>query len=286
MKRPSIQFASVNDLLGAPTDDITEIPTEQISAFSQHPFKVLDNSEMEKLIESIRENGVLNPVIVRQRGADYEMISGHRRLHAAKIAGLKELPAIIKNMSDDEAVIAMVDSNLQRERLLPSERAWSLRLKTEAVKRQGKRTDLTSGNDCQKLNIADIGEELGVKERQVRNYIRLTYLILELLQMVDNNRLTFVAAVEISFFDKNDQGAIYEYLQHHKLSLKQIKTLREYVKNGGRLEDIETLLSETRTVKRKFVMKEKSIRKYFPDDYTTEQIEKTITELLEQWRRK
>lgn len=283
MKRPSIQFASVNDLLGAPTDDITEIPTEQISAFSQHPFKVLDNSEMEKLIESIRENGVLNPVIVRQRGADYEMISGHRRLHAAKIAGLKELPAIIKNMSDDEAVIAMVDSNLQRERLLPSERAWSLRLKTEAVKRQGKRTDLTSGNDCQKLNIA---EEFGVKERQVRNYIRLTYLTDELMQMVDDNRLTFVIAVEVSFFKERDQRTIYEYLQHHKLSLKQIKTLREYVKTGDVLEDIETLLSESKPIKRKFILKEKSIRKYFPDDYTTEQIEKTITDLLEQWSKK
>lgn len=283
MKRPSIQFASVNDLLGAPTDDITEIPIEQISAFSQHPFKVLDNSEMEKLIESIRENGVLNPVIVRQRGADYEMISGHRRLHAAKIVGLKELPAIVKNMSDDEAVIAMVDSNLQRERFLPSERAWSLRLKTEAVKRQGKRTDLTSGNDCQKLNIA---EEFGVKERQIRNYIRLTYLTDELLQMVDENRLTFVIAVETSFFEEQNQRIIYEYLQKHKLSLKQVKILREHINNGESLKDIDTLLSETRPAKRKFVMKEKSIRKYFPDDYTSEQIEMIITELLEQWSRK
>lgn len=283
MKRPSIQFASVNDLLGAPSEDITEIPVDRIAAFSQHPFKVQDNYEMEKLTESIRENGVLNPIIVRQKGMDYEMISGHRRLHAAKIAGLKELPAIIKNLSDDEAVIAMIDSNLQREKLLPSERAWSLRLKTEAVKRQGKRTDLTSGNDCQKLNIAD---EFGVKERQVRNYIRLTYLTEELLQMVDDNRLTFVIAVEISFFEEHDQRILYEYLQNHKLSLKQIKTLREHVGNGNSMEDIEILLSETRPIKRKFIMKEKSIRKYFPDDYTSEQIEKTITELLEKWSRR
>ena len=283
MKRPSIQFASVNDLLGAPSEDITEIPVDRITAFSQHPFKVLDNYEMEKLTESIRENGVLNPIIVRQKGMDYEMISGHRRLHAAKIAGLTEVPAIIKELSDDEAMIAMIDSNLQREKLLPSERAWSLRLKTEAVKRQGKRTDLTSGNDCQKLNIA---EEFGVKERQIRNYIRLTYLTDELLQMVDENRLTFVIAVETSFFEEQNQRIIYEYLQKHKLSLKQVKILREHINNGESLKDIDTLLSETRPAKRKFVMKEKSIRKYFPDDYTSEQIEMIITELLEQWSRK
>lgn len=285
MNRPKIQFSSVNELLGAPEDDITDIPIEKIHAFRQHPFKVLDDEAMEKLTESIAQAGVLNPIIVRRVPEGYETISGHRRLHASVLAGLSTIPAIIKDMTDDEAVIAMIDSNIQREKLLPSERAWALRLKLEAVKRQGQRNDLTSGNDCQKLRAADVGEGFGVKERQVRNYIRLTYLTEELLQMVDESKLTFVVAVEISFFEKADQQAIYEYLQSHKLALKQMKVLREYVETGDQLsvEDIDILLSEAKPIKRKFVMKEKAIQKYFPENYTSEQIEKTIIQLLEQW---
>ena len=174
-----IKLQSVDELLGVPEIAGTqEIEIGRISPFPNHPFKVLDDEKMDILVDSIRENGILNPVIVRpDKSGNYEMISGHRRLHAAGIVGLKKVPAIVKEMTDDEATIIMVDANVQREEILPSERAFSLKMKMDAMRRQGKRSDLTSGNDCQKWSSDELGESVGLKGRQVRNYIRLTYLI-------------------------------------------------------------------------------------------------------------
>ena len=190
-KREKIHFASVDELLGAPnlTGEGTEmLKLESIHSFKNHPFKVIDDDKMSELKESIKVNGILSPVLVRPDGkGGYEMISGHRRMHAASMLGLDMIPAIVKEMSDDEAVIVMVDSNVQREEILPSERAFSLKMKMDALKRQGKRTDLeeTSGTECQKLTGDQVGESFGLKDRQVRKYVKLTDLSPELMRMVD-----------------------------------------------------------------------------------------------------
>ena len=214
-KRERIHFESVEEILGAPVikDGTTEIKVEQIMPFENHPFKVLDDDKMTELVESIKLNGVITPVLVRPDDeGGYEMISGHRRLHAAKLAGLKTIPAIIKEMTDDEAVIAMVDGNVQREEILPSERAWSLKMKMDAMRRQGARSDLTSDHDDRKSSTAElVGEGMGLGEAQVRRYVRLTNLIPELLEMVDEKKLTFVQAIDIALFDKEIQQWIYEY---------------------------------------------------------------------------
>ena len=204
-----IKLQSVDELLGVPEIAGTqEIEIGRIHSFPNHPFKVLDDDKMESLVDSIREYGILNPVIVRpDQTGDYEMISGHRRLHAAGIVGLVKIPAIVKEMSDDEAIIKMVDANIQREEILPSERAWSLKMKMDAMRRQGCRTDLTCGTEFHKLNNEDrktreiIGNESGMTGRQVTKYIRLTELIPEILDLTDEKRITLAMAVDISYFD-------------------------------------------------------------------------------------
>ncbi|WP_418763537.1 ParB/RepB/Spo0J family partition protein, partial [Enterocloster sp.] len=210
-----IKLQSVDELLGVPEISGTqEIEIARIHEFPNHPFKVLDDERMDLLVDSIRENGILNPVIVRpDQNGDYEMISGHRRLHAAGIAGLQKIPAIVKEMSDDEAIIKMVDANIQREEILPSERAFSLKMKMDAMRRQGSRSDLTSGNDCQKWSSDEIGETVGLKGRQVRNYIRLTYLIPEILDMVDQKKIQFVSAVDLSYLEEQIQKWVFEYIK-------------------------------------------------------------------------
>ena len=189
-----IKLQSVDELLGVPEIAGTqEIELGRIHSFPNHPFKVLDDEKMDTLVESIRENGILNPVIVRpDKNGDYEMISGHRRLHAAGIVGLKKVPAIVKEMSDDEAIIKMVDANIQREEILPSERAFSFKMKMEALSRQGQRNDLTSGHNVPKLTTDEIGEENGMSGRQVKRYIRLTELIPELLDCTDSKKIGLV----------------------------------------------------------------------------------------------
>ena len=215
-----IKLQSVDELLGVPEIAGTqEIEIGRIHAFPNHPFKVLDDEKMDTLVDSIRENGILNPVIVRpDQSGNYEMISGHRRLHAAKIVGLKKVPAIVKEMSDDEAIIKMVDANIQREEILPSERAFSLKMKMDAMRRQGARVDIdgTCGNDCHKSGIktADIvGDTVGLKGRQVRNYVRLTYLIPEVLEMVDQGKIQFVPAVDLSYLDDQVQNGFLNMLR-------------------------------------------------------------------------
>ncbi len=228
-----LKLTTVEELLGVPaTESSTEIDVDMIHVFKNHPFKVLDDEKMSDLVESIRVNGILSPVLVRPDGEDsYEMISGHRRMHAAKIVGLTMIPAIVREMSDDEAIVYMVDSNIQREELLPSEKAFAFKMKMDAMNRQGKRGDLTFGHDVQKWSHQTIGADSGFSGRQVQRYIRLTELIPELLDMVDSKRLQFTAGVEISYIDKEIQQwmvMIIQIEQDRKLFVPRSKRKELY----------------------------------------------------------
>ena len=233
-KRPGqkITMTSIDELLCVPdTEGTIDIDVEAIYPFDNHPFKVIDDERMEELTESIRANGVITPVLVRPDDeGTYEMISGHRRLRAAKRAGLRKIPAIIKEMTDDEATIAMVDGNIQREEILPSEKAFAFKMKLDAIKRQGKRSDLTSAHNERRLEAADIvGEESGCSHAQVRRYVRLTELIPKLLDMVDEKRLALAMAVELSYFSRNVQQWLYEYIKENgMIKQEQIMELRQY----------------------------------------------------------
>ena len=218
-----IKLTSIDELLGVVNEESAmEIEINRIHAFKDHPFKVLDDEKMADLIESVKGNGVLTPVLLRSDGEDgYEMISGHRRMHAAAIAGLETIPAIVRELSDDDAVIAMVDANIQREELLPSEKGFAYKMKLDAIKRQGKRVDLTCGHNGHKLgkkSREELGEQVGESARNVQRYIRLTELIPELLDMVDAKKLNFTIAVDISYIEKEIQKWIYEYIRDRALS--------------------------------------------------------------------
>lgn len=291
-----IKLQSVDELLGVPEIAGTqEIEIERIHSFPNHPFKVIDDEKMDSLVESIRENGILNPVIVRPgKDGDYEMISGHRRLHAAEIAGLEKVPAIVKEMSDDEAIIKMVDANIQREEILPSERAFSFKMKMEAMRRQGTRVDIdgTCGNHCHKLGekTADIvGNTIGLKGRQVRNYIRLTYLIPELLEMIDIKKLQFVIGVDISYLDEKIQKWVYEYYRENGfLKPIQIEALRNYSNlSSANQFSVISIMNDAlpkKSTGTKISFSEKKLNQYFPSHYSTKEREKIIIQLLERWR--
>ena len=285
-----IKLQSVDELLGVPEIAGTqEIEIGRIHSFPNHPFKVLDDDKMETLVDSIRENGILNPVIVRpDQTGDYEMISGHRRLHAAGIVGLVKIPAIVKEMSDDEAIIKMVDANIQREEILPSERAWSLKMKMDAMRRQGCRTDLTCGTECQKLSSDEVGEAFGLKGRQVRNYVRLTELIAELMEYVDQKKIPITLAVVISYFDEQVQKWIYEYRKDNGfLKPVQIAALKEQpnLANTTQYHVISILNGALpqKSSSAKVSLSEKKLDKYFPPHYSAKQREDVIIQLLEQW---
>jgi ParB family chromosome partitioning protein len=293
VKREKIHFASVEELLGAPAltgEGTEEIKIEDIYPFPNHPFKVVDDEKMEDLVKSISLNGVLTPVIVRSdKKGKYEMISGHRRLHAAGLAGLKVVPAVVKELDDDEAVIAMVDSNVQREEVLPSERAFSLKMKMEHMKHQGKRTDLTSDQNGPTLSSWKIGEDIGISGTQVKRYIRLTELIPELLELVDSKRIGFTMAVDISFFDKDIQTWLYEYFKQNGF-LKPVQI--EALKNCDNIENmtqfvmnqrLNEALPETNKSK-KVTFSERKLDKYFPPHYSAKQREMVIISLLEKWQ--
>lgn len=291
VKREKIHFASVDELLGVPEiiNGTEEIEIDRIHPFKDHPFKVLDDDRMNDLVESIKENGVLSPVLVRSDDmAGYEMISGHRRLHAAKRAGLDRIPAIVKELNNDEAVIAMVDSNVQREEILPSERAWSLKMKREAISKQGERNDLTSGTQCQKLSAEAVGEVFGLKERQVRKYIKLTELRPEILEMVDEKKLTVNFAVELAYFDQTVQQWLMNYRkQYGVLMPEQLAGLKAKINeielSEQMVENILNVSIPKVKVTRDVSLKEKQLNKYFPEDYSAKQREQIIIELLEQW---
>lgn len=288
-----LKLTTVEELLGVPaTESSTEIDVDMIHVFKNHPFKVLDDEKMSDLVESIRVNGILSPVLVRPDGEDsYEMISGHRRMHAAKNVGLTMIPAIVREMSDDEAVIYMVDSNIQREELLPSEKAFAFKMKLDAMKRQGKRTDLTSDQNVQKFQTSrdSLASEFGISGPQISRYIRLTELIPDLLELVDNKRLQMTAAVEISYVDKEIQQWICEYIHENgNVKQNQIVILRQELLNGAitqsQLIDILNENAIGRIPKKKVTLSEKKLSQYFPPHYTSAEMEKVIVELLTNWK--
>ena len=286
----------VDELLGVPEIAGTqEIEIERIHAFPNHPFKVLDDEKMDTLVDSIRENGILNPVIVRpDQSGNYEMISGHRRLHAAKIVGLKKVPAIVKEMSDDEAIIKMVDANIQREEILPSERAFSFKMKMEAMSRQGSRVDLTCGTefhksgDINKKTRETIGDEAGMTGRQVTKYIRLTELIPELLDYVDIKKITIAMAVDLSYLDEQVQKRVYEYFKENGfLKPVQVEALKNYPNLSNVTQfSVISIMNDAlpkKSKESKLSFSAKKLDKYFPPQYSTKERENIIIQLLEQW---
>ena len=288
-----IKLASIDELLGVVNEESAmEIEISKIHPFKNHPFKVLDDEKMQDLVESVKINGVLTPVLLRMdENEDYEMVSGHRRMHAAQLAGLTTIPAIVRELSDDDAIVAMVDANIQREELLPSEKAFAYKMKLDAMKSQGIRTDLTcvqnehkSGKKSREL----LGEQVGISSVQVTRYIRLTELIPELLDLVDNKKLQFTVAVDISYIDKEVQGWIYEYIcDTGFIKPKQIAALRNQL-NDGPINQIQMLsifnnCVMAKKVSRSLTFSEKKLTKYFPDDYTAKDMEQIIESLLEKW---
>lgn len=288
-----IKLASIDELLGVVNEESAmEIEISKIHPFKNHPFKVLDDEKMQDLVESVKINGVLTPVLLRMdENEDYEMVSGHRRMHAAQLAGLTTIPAIVRELSDDDAIVAMVDANIQREELLPSEKAFAYKMKLDAMKRQGIRTDLTcvqnehkSGKKSREL----LGEQVGISSVQVTRYIRLTELIPKLLDLVDNKKLQFTVAVDISYIDKEVQGWIYEYIcDTGFIKPKQIAALRNQL-NDGPINQIQMLsifnnCVMAKKVSRSLTFSEKKLTKYFPDDYTAKDMEQVIESLLERW---
>ena len=274
-------------------EQVQQIPIGELFPFKNHPFKVLDDESMQRTVESVEQYGVLSPLIARPRPeGGYEIISGHRRQHAAQLAGLDTLPVIVRQMSDDAAVILMVDSNLQREHILPSERAFAYKMKLDALKNQGARSDLTSGQIVQKskLSIERVAEDAGEGYKTVQRFIRLTNLIPELLDMVDEKKISFNPAVELSYLDEAQQRDFLEAMQdtQNAPSLSQAQRLKKLAQEGHFSYDVAFAVmgEEKKDELDKVVIKNDTLRKYFPRSYTPKQMEDTIIKLLEQWQRK
>ena len=274
-------------------EQVQQIPIGELFPFKNHPFKVLDDEAMQRTVESVEQYGVLSPLIARPRPeGGYEIISGHRRQHAAQLAGLDALPVIVREMSDDAAVILMVDSNLQRENILPSERAFAYKMKLEAIKNQGARSDLTSGQIVQKskLSIERVAEDAGEGYKTVQRFIRLTNLIPELLDMVDEKKIAFNPAVELSYLDEAQQRDFLEAMSdtQNAPSLSQAQRLKKLAQEGHFSYDVAFAVmgEEKKDELDKVVIKNDTLRKYFPRSYTPKQMEDTIIKLLEQWQRK
>lgn len=274
-------------------EQVQQIPIEELFPFKNHPFKVLDDESMQRTVESVEQYGVLSPLIARPRPeGGYEIISGHRRQHAAQLAGLENLPVIVRQMDDDAAVLLMVDSNLQRENILPSERAFAYKMKLEAIKNQGARSDLTSGQIVQKskLSIERVAEDAGEGYKTVQRFIRLTNLIPELLDMVDEKKIAFNPAVELSYLDEAQQRDFLEAMNdtQNAPSLSQAQRLKKLAQEGHFSYDVAFAVmgEEKKDELDKVVIKNDTLRKYFPRSYTPKQMEDTIIKLLEQWQRK
>ena len=272
-------------------EQVQQIPIGELFPFKDHPFKVLDDESMQRTVESVEQYGVLSPLIARPRPeGGYEIISGHRRQHAAQLAGLDALPVIVRNMDDDAAVLLMVDSNLQRETILPSERAFAYKMKLEALKNQGARSDLTSVQVAPKLSTEKIGEEVGMSKDNVKRYIRLTNLVPELLDMVDEKKIAFNPAVELSYLDESQQRDFLEAMNdtQNAPSLSQAQRLKKLAQEGHFSYDVAFAVmgEEKKDELDKVVIKNDTLRKYFPRSYTPKQMEDTIIKLLEQWQRK
>ena len=275
------------------TEQIQQIPITDLYPFKNHPFKVLDDEAMQRTVESVAQFGVLAPLVVRPREeGGYEIISGHRRQHAAELAGLKTLPVIVRNMGDEQAVIQMVDSNLQRESILPSERAFAYKMKLEAIKNQGARSDLTSGQIVQKskLSIEKVAEDAGEGYKTVQRFIRLTNLIPELLDLVDQKKISFNPAVELSYLTDAEQRDFFEAMQdtQNAPSLSQAQRIKKLSQEGQcSYEAIFDIMGEEKKAEMdRVTIKNDVLRKYFPKSYTPKQMEDTILKLLEQWQKK
>lgn len=267
------------------------MPLSDLHPFEGHPFKVLDDELMEQTVESIKQIGVVSPLIVRPDPEDgFEILSGHRRLHAAQLAGLETVPVIVKEMDDDAAIIFMVDSNLQRENILPSERAFSYKMKLEAMKHQGERGDLTSAQVGPKSWAAQVvAEEAGDSKSQVKRYIRLTNLIPEILDMVDEKKIAFNPAVELSYLKPSEQKEFLEAMDYAQASpsLSQAQRLKKLSQEGGcTLDAMCEVMNEIKKDELDHVtIKNEVLRKYFPKSYTPKQMQDTIIRLLEKWQR-
>ena len=274
-------------------EQVQQIPIDALHPFTNHPFKVLDDEAMTRTVESIAQYGVLAPLIARPRpdGDGYEIISGHRRQYAAKLAGLETLPVIVRQMSDDAAVILMVDSNLQREHILPSERALAYKMKLEAIKNQGARSDLTSPQVAAKFRSDDaVAKDQGISGDTVRRYIRLTNLIPELLDMVDEKKISFNPAVELSYLDESQQRDFLEAMEdtQNAPSLSQAQQLKKMAQQGELSYEkaFDVMGQEKRSEKDTVTIKNETLRKYFPRSYTPKQMEEKIIQLLDAWQKK
>ena len=274
-------------------EQVQQIPIDALHPFTNHPFKVLDDEAMTRTVESIAQYGVLAPLIARPRpdGDGYEIISGHRRQYAAKLAGLETLPVIVRNMDDDAAVLLMVDSNLQRETILPSERAFAYKMKLEALKNQGARSDLTSSQIGTKLRADEkVAQDLGESRNQVQRFIRLTNLIPELLDMVDEKKISFNPAVELSYLDESQQRDFLEAMNdtQNAPSLSQAQQLKKIAQQGefSYEKAFDVMGQEKKSEKDTVTIKNETLRKYFPRSYTPKQMEEKIIQLLDVWQKK
>ena len=274
-------------------EQVQQIPIDDLHPFTNHPFKVLDDEAMTRTVESIAQYGVLAPLIARPRpdGDGYEIISGHRRQYAAKLAGLDTLPVIVRQMSDDAAVILMVDSNLQREHILPSERAFAYKMKLAALKNQGARSDLTSDQVGQKLwSVEQVASDVGESKTQIQRFIRLTSLIPELLDMVDEKKIAFNPAVELSYLDESQQRDFLEAMEdtQNAPSLSQAQQLKKMAQQGDFSYEkaFDVMGQEKKSEKDTVTIKNETLRKYFPRSYTPKQMEEKIIQLLDAWQKK
>lgn len=276
------------------SEEIKPVPISELKPFEQQPFKVLLDESMDELVDSIRQSGVLTPVIARpHKDGGYEILSGHRRVKACELAGITEIPVVVKNLDDDTATILLVDSNLQREHILPSEKAFAYQMKLEAMKHQGARTDLTSSQIATKLekgrSDVELAEQVGESKDQIRRYIRLTNLIDPILQMVDDNQIAMNAAVELSYLGSKEQADLLKAMESEAASpsIEQAKKLRSF-SEANRLDKNVALsiMQEQKPEKLKITLNDDKLKKYFPKSFTKQQMEDTIIKLLENWHRK
>ena len=274
------------------TEQIQQLPVDELYPFVNHPFKVQDDEAMAETVESISQRGILSPLIARPRpdGDGYEIISGHRRQYAAKKAGLDTVPVIVRNMTDDDAIILLVDSNIQRENILPSERAFAFKMKMDAIKRQGARSDLTSAQVAPKLSSEKIGEDSGMSKDTVKRYIRLTNLTPKLLKLVDDKKISFTPAVELSYLDEKQQCDFMEVMDttQNAPSLSQAQRIKKLAQQGKfNYDAVYDIMNEVKKSELDAVtIKNETLRKYFPRSYTPRQMEEKIIQLLDAWQKK
>ncbi len=272
------------------TEEIKPVPISELKPFTEQPFKVKLDEDMDALVDSIKQYGVLTPVIARpHKDGGYEILSGHRRVKACELAGITDIPVVVKNLDDDTATILLVDSNLQREHILPSEKAFAYQMKLEAMKRQGARTDLTSSQIGTKLRSdIELAEQVGESRNQIQRYIRLTNLIDPILDMVDNNQIAMNAAVEISYLGSKEQAAVMQSIEKEETSpsIAQARKMRKFHQEGNLSNAvIDSIMMEQKPETVKITLGEDKLKKYFPKSYSKAKMEEIILKLLDKWRR-